>query len=395
MAEGTILLVDDSPIIRKVLAKLFADAGYQTLTASSGEEALGLLDQTAPDAVLTDILMGGMDGYELCRRIRARPDLRTVPILAVTEATELEAKLRGFQAGVDDFVTKDTAHAELLARVNALVSRQRAAAATAPPAAAARRRHQVVVFFGLKGGVGTSTLAANTALLLARQRGEPVALLDLALQTGSTEVLLDVVPRVDLGSLAADEVNVAGLQPAEVQRLVALHPAGVALLAAPRQPEDAERVTPELAAAALQVLGDTYGCVLVDTPNWFSEPALRALDAADLVVLVTTPDVVGAKAAVASVRILQQLGLPDERLLLVLNAPNSEESVSRRQLETLLRAPFAVVVPHDPAFVHALNSGQPRALQEERRPSPSLVALADLGKLVEERLAAVGARARA
>jgi len=98
---------------------------------------------------------------------------------------------------------------------------------------------------------------------------------------------------------------------------------------------------------------------------------------------------------VASVRILQQLGLPDERLLLVLNAPNSEESVSRRQLETLLRAPFAVVVPHDPAFVHALNSGQPRALQEERRPSPSLVALADLGKLVEERLAAVGARARA
>ena len=392
MAQGTILLVDDSTIIRKILTRLFTDAGYDAVTASSGEEALGLLDRTRPDAVLTDILMGGMDGYELCRRIRARPELRTVPILAVTEATELEAKLRGLEAGVDDFVTKDTAHAELLARVNALLARQRAAASTPAAPAAAPRRRQVVVFFGLKGGVGTSTLAANVALLLARQRGETVALLDLALQTGSSEVLLDVVPHVDLGSLAADAVNVAALQPTDVQRLVVQHPAGVALLAGPRLPEDAERVTPELAAAALQVLGDTYGCVVVDTPNWFSESALRAIDAADLVVLVTTPDVVGARAAVASRRVLQQRGLSAERLVLVLNAPYGEEGVDRQQLESLLQAPFAVAIPHDRGFVRALNEGRPRALQDEQPPGPTLAALAALAAQVEQRLAVVGKR---
>jgi CheY-like chemotaxis protein len=123
MAQSTILLVDDSSIIRKILTRLFTDAGYHAVSASSGEEALSLLDHTRPDAVLTDVLMEGMDGYELCRRIRARPDLREVPILAVTESTELETRQRGLEAGVDDFVTKDVDHAELLARVNALLAR--------------------------------------------------------------------------------------------------------------------------------------------------------------------------------------------------------------------------------------------------------------------------------
>jgi pilus assembly protein CpaE len=392
MAEGTVLLVDDSAIVRRVLAKVFADAGYTTLTAGSGEEALELLDRSTPDVVLTDIMMDGMDGYELCQRIRARAGLRTIPIIAVTDATELEAKLRGFQAGVDDFVGKDTAHAELLARVGVLLARQRASQAAPPPVALQRRRRQVVVFFGLKGGGGTSTLAVNTALLLARQRAETIGLLDLALQTGSTEVLLDVVPRVDLGSLAVDEVDLTAVPAAEIHRMVALHPNGVALLAAPRQPEDADRVTPDLAAAALDALADACGCVVVDTPNWFSEPTIRALDAANVVVLVITPDLVGAKAAAASVRLLRQLGVDEERLLLVLNAPYGPGPVTRKQLEDLLQTPLAVEVPYDAAFGQALNAGRPRALQDDRRPAPGLAALLELGKLVDERLALVEPR---
>jgi len=391
VAEGMLLLVDDSPIALKVWSALFTGAGYTVVTTHSGEEALAQFGDTVPDLVVTDILMPGMDGYELCRRIRARPDGRAVAILAVTEATELEAKLRGFEAGVDDFVDKATAPAELLARVQALVARQRLIPTSmSQPEAAAVRTRQVVVCLSLKGGAGTSTLAANLALLLARQRGEQVALLDLALQTGATEVLLDVVPRVDLGTLARDESDVAGLSRSEVRRLVAMHPAGVALLAAPRLPEEAERVTPELVAAALEALAHTFGCVVVDTPAGFTEHALRALDTADLVVVVATPDVVGAKGAVAAVHVLDALEFPRERLVVVLNAPNGNGEVEPEQLVSLLGIPVTVQIPYDPAFGRALNTGQPRALEEARQRTAALAALHELAKQVERRLTGVG-----
>ncbi|HEY7066245.1 MAG TPA: response regulator [Chloroflexota bacterium] len=393
MPEGVVLLVDDSQVVLRVWRELFGKAGFHVITASSGEAALAEVDRRLPDVVVTDIRMPGMDGYELCRRIRARPDGHAVSILAITDAPELEAKLRGFEAGVDDFVSKDTASAELLARVQVLAARQRRSQATAPPAAAAPpRARQIVVCLSLKGGAGTSTIAANLALLLARQAGETVALLDLALQTGASEVLLDLVPRVDLGSLAKDEVDVSGLSRGEVRRIVTMHPNDVALLAAPRFPEDGERVTPELVGATLDVLADAYGRVVVDTPSSFSDHVLRALDSADLAIAILTPDVVGAKAAAACLHVLDALDVPRDRLLLVLNAPNGETSIDREQLDQLLRVPIAVSIPYEPAFTAALNRGQPRALQEEPRPSPGQKALFDLARHVERKLATVAAR---
>jgi pilus assembly protein CpaE len=393
MAQGTLLLVDDSLITLKAWSALFAGAGYTVVTAQSGEEALAQFVDIAPDLVATDILMPGMDGYELCRRIRARPDGRAVAILAITSAPALEAKLHGFEAGVDDFVGKDTAPAELLARVQALVARQRLVSTSlSPPEAAAAGTRQVVVCLSLKGGAGTSTLAANLALLLAQQGREQVALLDLALQTGATEVLLDVVPRVDLGTLARDEADVAGLSRSDVRRLVAMHPAGVALLAAPRLPEDAERVTPELVAAALEALAHTFGCVVVDTPAGFTEHALRALDMADLVVVVATPDVVGAKSAVAALHVLDALEFPRDRVVVVLNAPYGNGEVDPQQLASLLGLPVTVQVPYDPAFGRALNTGQPRALEAERHRTAALAALHELAKQVDRRLTGMGHR---
>src|SRR5437763_1403543 len=136
MSQGVVLLVDDSQVVLRIWRELFSKAGFLVVTASSGEAALAEADRRLPDVVVTDIRMPGMDGYELCRRIRARPNGHAVGILGITDASELEAKLRGFEAGVDDFVSKNTATAELVARVQALAARQRRSLASEPPAAA-------------------------------------------------------------------------------------------------------------------------------------------------------------------------------------------------------------------------------------------------------------------
>src|SRR5262249_37494952 len=111
--EGTLLLVDDSAIDTRVLASLFSREGYSVITAASGVGPVAPLVRFTPDVVITDIFMPGVDGYDLCRHIRAEPAWRWLPILGLTQAAELEAKLRGFEAGVDDFVSKDTPAPEL------------------------------------------------------------------------------------------------------------------------------------------------------------------------------------------------------------------------------------------------------------------------------------------
>src|SRR3954468_13613220 len=230
MAQGTILVVDDSPLATKIMSTLFTREGYDVLTAGSGEEALEHLGRVTPDLVVTDIMMPGIDGYELCHQIRVRPHLRGIPVLAIWTVNELEAKLRGVEVGVDDFVPKNTPAQGLLARVEALLLRRGQSESLPPPAPdAPRRAGRVVAFFSLKGGCGRTTLATNTALLLARLSGGTVGLLDLALEQGSAELFLDVIPRVDLGTLAGDEVAPEALTAEAVRRMVTMHPAGVAL----------------------------------------------------------------------------------------------------------------------------------------------------------------------
>ena len=116
-----VLLVDDDVRNLKLLGAQVAPLGYEVLTATSGEEALGVLGSTNVDLVLLDVMMPGINGFETCRRIKGSTSTRNIPVILLTALDDAESRLKGIEAGADDFITKPPNKEELLARTRSLV----------------------------------------------------------------------------------------------------------------------------------------------------------------------------------------------------------------------------------------------------------------------------------
>ncbi len=114
----TILIVDDMPKNIQVAAGMLSRYGYQIAFDENGESALLHTKEVRFDLILLDIIMPGMDGYEVCRRLKDNPETKAIPVIFLTGKTDTESIVKGFEIGAADYVTKPFNEAELLARVN-------------------------------------------------------------------------------------------------------------------------------------------------------------------------------------------------------------------------------------------------------------------------------------
>ena len=204
-----ILVIDDHPETLNIIQRVLQQQGYNVLGARSGFRGLSLAESENPDLVMVDGIMPEMDGWEVCRRLRATPKLSTIPIIMFTAVDEAERKLAGFDAGADDYLTKPTEPDELIERVKMILDNR------VPKASAETRLHtpppqnrrisdtsaplaatlafpvesSVTAVLGARGGAGATTLAINLASSLA-SHGHNTTLLDLDLMQGHIALYL-------------------------------------------------------------------------------------------------------------------------------------------------------------------------------------------------------------
>jgi pilus assembly protein CpaE len=351
------LAVDDDPVNLKLITATLKQAGFDVFTARAGAEALRKVDEVLPELIVSDVQMPEMDGYELTRQLRQKSTSAHLPIIILTSHDTVQEKIKGFEAGADDYMTKPFDPAELQARVRVLLRRVNAAPAPSQTAAG-----KIIAVFSLRGGVGTSTIAANLATGFSQMWGSGAGLIDLVLTSGQSALMLNLPLRRTWTDLA--HAPIGEIDASLIEKVVLPHSSGTFVLAAPNRPEQAELITGEKVSHVLNVLKERYPYLVLDLPHDFSGTTLAALDAADEILLVLAPEVASLHAATCALDVFETLKYPRSIVHLLLNWTFERRGLARKEIEDALQRLIDVVIPFAPdSFVLAINRGVPPILE--------------------------------
>ncbi len=356
MAGERVLFVDDEGQIRKLVQTYLQKHGYVVTTAEDGYEALREIRKQRPHLLITDVSMPNLNGLELCRRLRSEAATARLPIIMLSARKQSDDILAGYAQGADEYVAKPVELAVLSAKVELLLRRSHD---QPTEAGATTARGRIIAFLHGKGGVGTTTLAVNGAIALASTMIYRVTLLDLALEFANCGMLMDLKPPRTLADLA--DVLISDMSEDLFDLFVASHSSGVRLVTGAESPELAELVTVPAVHHALERLRATSDYVLVDCAASFTQHTLAAIDAADVIIVVTTPHLASMKAALDIMRVLDKLKVPKERILLGLNRTTAS-GLAVEQVTRFFGHKPEVVIPFTPPFDDAADEGKPLVL---------------------------------
>lgn len=324
----------------------------EQLVALPPDQHVIVLDAAPPPKTLAD----------MCREVRAIPALAELPILAINATDDVEDRIRLLEAGADDVMIRPVDERELDARVEALDLRHRRAKELRPTtlvSATRRPGRRLVVVFSPKGGVGTTTVAVNTALAIAARQPDQVAVVDLTPLGGHVATFLNVQPKLSLADLVRDS---QGMISPEILRATYLsrHESGLQLLAGSAAPSTQPLMSAAETTRILEGVLAAVPTVVVDLGSHLDDRAIAAIDAADDVAVVVTPDFPALKSVFSFFEFLGQAGSKAAEPTVVVNEIYALQTLTPGDIENALARRVTIRIPYDPLlYLRAANQGTP------------------------------------
>jgi pilus assembly protein CpaE len=354
MATRRILIADDDADALRLVGLMLERQGYKILAAANGQQALQKAIENQPHLIVLDVMMPGMDGFEVATKLHSNPITESIPILMFTAKVAVNDKIAGFQAGADDYLTKPAHPRELVARVEALLERH-------PSPEEKIEQGHIVGFLPTKGGLGTSMLALNTAIELRRMHDDiPSALVELHEGSGTMAFQLGLKAQSSLPALL--EQPLSYITERTLLSHMVEHTTGLQVLFATAKPSGVgPKLDKQRVRTILRFLNSRFDYILLDLPPDLSEPYQEALRLCESILVTVEPNRVGVALAQQTLDALDGLGVGSQkaRIILIQRMPVIG-SLSRTTVEeTLHREMIASIPPVPDLAQESIQNGKP------------------------------------
>ena len=374
MFQPKVMIVDDDENIRAVLRDVLSDEPYTLLEAADGQHALQLANKEQPDLILLDIMLPGMDGNLILRKLKKQEKTRSIAVIMVT-ALNLDTQISAcLDDGAVDHICKPFSSMVVRSRVRAALRSRALAAGDKPPAA---KKGKVLGFIGVKGGVGTTTVAVNVALALLKTK-KTVTLAEIRSHAGTIAAQLGTSASLNTEIMLRHK-HPADIDPQTLSRFLTHHPTGLQLLLAPPDMDERREITGQRAEEIVEGLAGMADYVVVDIPSDPANVAKATLRYCDFVTLVVEMESTCLAATPAMLKALDSWGVggPLVRIVLVQHIIQDNSVMTVGYARSNLTCPLVGVIPPAPDLcARALRSGSPLVLSE-----PDSICAAALGEL--------------
>lgn len=364
MPPINILIADDIAETRENIKRLlyFEEDIKIVGEAADGEEAVKLAEKLHPDVILMDINMPVLDGISATELISVR--LPKVSIIIMSVQGEQEYLKKAMVAGAREYMVKPFSSDELtgtIKRVYELEQKRRHQMGDFAIAGDKQKEPQVISIFSTKGGVGKTTIVTNLAVSLLQESKQKVVIVDLDLQFGDVAVMLNVVPKRTITELIQD---IGQMDTELMEKYLVTHASGVKVLPCPTRPEYAELITGGHVEKIIEILKQSYDYIVIDTPPFFHETTLTALDQSNQILLIVALDLPTIKNVKLSLEVLETLHLKG-KVKMVLNRSSSDIGIKCQDMEDSLGFKVVSHIPSDGRVtVAAVNKGVPFVTSE-------------------------------
>jgi pilus assembly protein CpaE len=367
-ATRSILVLSAERDAASVIAAPLTGLGLHVVATPFGSNALDLAREA--QIVIVD-QTPGVSSASIVGTIKAQPDLASIALMAISRSDTVEERIELLEAGADDVMAPPIDGQELAARVDGLLRRARITperTAIVPATTQRSTGPRLFAFFAAKGGVGSTTLAVNVAIRLARRGARSVGLMDMDPWWGQVATQLDLAPRMSVSDMARD---LSGSDDLEVVKAYSLqHPSGVSVFTSPVRPDITTPPSPELLERVIDALLATYDFVVVDAGSALDERTQVLLGRADRVVVTVTPEIPAVRATRMLIEQLAEYEAPADRHTVVLNHIFAADLVKSEDLRRSLQLPVDDEIPYDPLlFLKAANEGIPLTISAPTSPA--------------------------
>jgi pilus assembly protein CpaE len=362
-----VLLIDDEQFYFKLIRKTLKEAEYELEYAQTGSEGLAKIPAFNPDLLIVDLKLPEMDGFQVLERLRRDSKFSHIPVIVITAQHELSEKLKAFELGADDYLVKPFQPEELVARMGILARRGKAMQIAQQLETKNKTHGALITVHSLRGGLGCSSIVVNLGLAFYKLWSKPTLLVDGVLTAGQLALMLDAKPSATWENLVGMDIDT--IDDTVVDEMMCSHKSGVRYIASPRYPIAADTFSPDTLKLFVDGLRDSNDFVLVDTSHDFSDMTIHMLSMSSTILLVMAPEMASLRTTMSALEIYDRLGIPLEKVKIVLNNNSSSPAIKQAQLEKVLKRNFDFVLPYEAGEVNrALNFGQPFILNNPDLP---------------------------